>query len=103
MMSMNYGIMCQPGDVVLLPFPSSDHSTSKKRPVIVLKEPDQRGDFACLAVTSSFYQKGSFVLSGEHFATGVLPRLSWVRISKVYTVNRSLIAGVFGSIYPHIF
>lgn len=29
--------MCQPSDVVLLPFPFSDFSAQKKRPVLVLK------------------------------------------------------------------
>ncbi len=46
----------QPGDVVLLPFPYSDGNVSKRRPVLLLTEPDTVDDVICLAVTSSSVQ-----------------------------------------------
>lgn len=43
---------CEPGDLVLIPFPFADLKATKKRPVLVLTRPDRPGDFIGLAVTS---------------------------------------------------
>ena len=43
---------CKPGELVAIPFPYSDLTTRKRRPVLVLSHPDDRGDFVGLAVTS---------------------------------------------------
>ena len=43
---------CEPGDLVVIPYPYSDLSASKKRPVLVVTAPDRHGDFIALAVTS---------------------------------------------------
>ncbi len=37
--------MYQPSEVVLLPFPFTDLSASKKRPVLILEKPNFQGDF----------------------------------------------------------
>ena len=44
--------MSRAGDVVLLPFPFTDLSATKKRPVLLLSDEDSLGDFLALAVTS---------------------------------------------------
>ena len=36
---------CKPGELVGIPFPYSDLTTRKKRPVLVLTSPDRHGDF----------------------------------------------------------
>ncbi len=36
---------CKPGELVGIPFPYSDLTTKKRRPVLVLTNPDRRGDF----------------------------------------------------------
>ena len=43
--------MFERGDLVLIPFPFSDLSAAKKRPVLLLTRPDVYGDFIALAVT----------------------------------------------------
>lgn len=43
---------CKTGDLVGIPFPYSDLSTQKRRPVLVVTAPDSRGDFMGLQVTS---------------------------------------------------
>ena len=45
-------MICKPGDLVGIPFPYSDLTTKKRRPVLVLTAPDRHGDFMGLAVTS---------------------------------------------------
>jgi hypothetical protein len=47
---MMSGMTCKPGDIVGLPFPFSDLTSQKKRPVLVLTQADFRGDFMGLAI-----------------------------------------------------
>lgn len=42
--------MFEAGALVLLPFPYSDVSASKRRPVLALTRPDEYGDFIGMAV-----------------------------------------------------
>lgn len=39
--------------IVLVPFPYTDLSASKKRPVLLLTDTNARGDFIAMALTSS--------------------------------------------------
>jgi len=79
--------MYQPGDVLLLPFPFSDRNSAKKRPILLLKSADSLGDFICLAVTSVPDHSDGFLLRATDFVDGSLPRESWVRTEKAYTLN----------------
>jgi hypothetical protein len=40
------------GDLLLVPFPFTDLSAAKRRPVLALTAPDTYGDFMALPVTS---------------------------------------------------
>ena len=42
----------QPSDLVLLPFPFSDLSAQKKRPVLVMTAPNAQGDFLAVQISS---------------------------------------------------
>jgi mRNA interferase MazF len=42
-----------PGDVLLLPFPFSDISNTKKRPALVLAVAEKWGELVCAMLTSS--------------------------------------------------
>jgi len=91
--------MYRAGEVVLLPFPFSDIPVSKKRPVVVLADHDSVGGFVCTAVTSSTEEIGNRVeLAQSDFVQGTLPKKSWVRVSKVYTVNVDAVVGRFGTL-----
>jgi len=81
------GMTYQPGDVLLIPFPFSDRLASKKRPVLLLTTPDEMGDIICLPITSSIHHADGFRLLSEHFREGQLPKASWVRTGKAYTLN----------------
>ena len=83
----------QVGSIALVPFPFSDLSRSKLRPVLVLTPPDQQGDFVALAITSQRYHPGAVPIEATGLLSGSLPRPSWIRTDKVFTLNHSLVTG----------
>lgn len=84
-------MMFERGCLLLIPFPFSDLSATKRRPVLVLTEPDGYGDFIALAVTSKQRHEHSLPLEAPHLASGSLPVSSWVRTDRVVTLNASLV------------
>jgi mRNA interferase MazF len=90
--------MYKAGDLVLLPFPFSDLSTTKRRPVLMLTEPDTQGDFVACPVTSRSGWTHGRLLSQADLAGGTLPLVSWVRTDKVVTLHIGLILRRFGRV-----
>jgi mRNA interferase MazF len=83
--------MHQASDVVLLPFPFSDLSASKQRPVLLLKRPNAQGDFVAAQITSQLRHHPQVALDAADFDLGVLPKPSIVRVDKLFTLNEVLI------------
>jgi mRNA interferase MazF len=90
--------MYLPGDVVLLPFPFSDLSASKKRPVLILRATNSQGDFLAVQITSQPSYANALVLEQEDFRIGVLPKQSFVRPDKLITLNTSLVIHRMGQL-----
>lgn len=90
--------MYQPGEVVIIPFPFSDLAAAKRRPVLVLTPPDSRGDFTCLAITSQEPRQFAVPLTQDDMQEGTLPKRSWVRTAKVYTLSIELVVSRFGQL-----
>jgi len=65
---------CKPGQLVGIPFPYTDMSAKKKRPVLVLTHPDRHGDFMGLAVTSVPTGESAIAIDEESMATERLPK-----------------------------
>lgn len=89
---------CKPGDLVFVPFPYSDLTTSKKRPVLVLTAPDRHGDFIGLAVTSVQTNAHAVRIESADLSQGSLPRTSWVRLDKIFTLAEGSIFKPFGTL-----
>lgn len=84
------------GNIVLIPFPFTDLSGNKLRPTLVLSE-------SPLDVTVSFittqlqWQEPTDIILQPQSKNGI-KKLSLVRLSKIATIERSLIVGIIGSI-----
>lgn len=91
------------GDLVLLPFPFTDLSSQKRRPALVLRDSDLRGDFVALAITSQRQDLAAALIEPTDLAEGVLPKTSWVRLDKPYSFNSKLVVARFGSLKPQHF
>ena len=79
------------GDIVVIPFPFSDLSGSKRRPALVLA--DLGGDDVILCQITSVARNDSNAVPIDtiDIATGTLPVKSFVRPSKIFTASRHLV------------
>ena len=93
----------EPGDIVLIPFPYSDLSSAKKRPVLVLTPLDRHGDFIAAGITSAEQQGDAVILNTESLLSGRLPKKSWVRTDKVFTLSREIVEKRFGAVRAETF
>ena len=77
------------GSVVLVPFPFSDLSQSKRRPAVVLASAE-RGDWILCQVTSKSYGDARAVeLTDADFKQGSLRLVSFARPAKLFTAHES--------------
>ncbi len=83
--------MLQVAEIVLTPFPFTDLTAQKKRPVLVISEVDANNDFIALAITSKQKENNVVHLTNQQLITGSLPKESWIRTDKVFTFNTSLV------------
>jgi mRNA interferase MazF len=91
-------MICNPGDRMLIPFPYADLSAAKKRPILALTAPDRHGDFIALAVTSVEQNEHATKLRAEQLVQGALPKTSWVRLDKVFTLSAQSIVKTLGTV-----
>ncbi len=98
--------MHKQGEIVLLPFPFSDLSDLKKRPVVIIsndKYNSSSNDVIVLAVTSNITVKSNGItLSQKDMGTGVLIKPSKIRTDKIFTISKQLIIKTFGKIKPEV-
>ena len=84
------------GDLVLIPFPFTDLSGSKLRPALILAETP-------LDVTVSFittqlqWQESTDILLQPNVTNGI-KKISLIRLSKMATIDKTLVKGKIGSI-----
>ncbi len=86
------------GDVVVVPFPFSDLSSSKKRPALVVANLT-RNDIILIQITSEARtDEYAIVLKNEDFKNGSLNQISMIRPNKLFTADNSIISYKIGSI-----
>ena len=86
------------GDVVIIPFPFSDLSGSKRRPALVLA--DLPGDDIILCQITSQHTTGKFAVSltKRDFISGELPVASNIRVTRIFTADKNIIVRKAGLI-----
>ena len=95
--------MLNRSDIVQIPFPFSDLSRQKCRPVLILSTPDIFGDFLAAAITSQAGHADAVLLQDDDLVEGRLPKASWVRASKLFSLNRDSVVVTLGSLKPDAF
>ena len=80
------------GDVVVVHFPFSDLTSSKKRPALVLAALDGNDQILCqITSRESGSDKYAVDLDNKDFKTGQLNIPSYIKPSKLFTADKSLI------------
>lgn len=86
------------GDVVVIPFPFSDLTGSKRRPALVLA--DLPGDDILLCQITSQQTQDPFAirLDNTDFSSGSLPTSSYIRPARIFTADKSIIVRRAGTV-----
>lgn len=83
------------GDIVLVSFPFTDLTSSKRRPALIISPESFNAageDLVLAAITSHITDDPNVVhLSGADFSEGWLPKKSIVKTTKLFTIHSSLI------------
>jgi mRNA interferase MazF len=94
--------MPERGDLLLIPFPFTDLSAAKRRPVLALTAADSYGDFIALPVTSRPQIEHGLAITAADLVSGSLPAASWIRTNRIVTLNASLVIKTVGRVSGHI-
>ena len=82
------------GDIVLVPFPFTDLSSSKRRPALVISPDafnDRMEDVVVAAITSQLTSEHAVTSDQSDCVNGMLPRVSVVKLAKVFTIHSTLV------------
>ena len=99
-------MMYKQGDIVFIPIPFTDLTSSKKRPVLILSDNrynEITDDVIVAAITSIVDDKTYTVkITKADLTEGTLLYDSCVRADKLYTLSQSIIIKKFGTVKNEI-
>ena len=84
------------GDVVVIPFPFSDLSGSKKRPAFVVADLPGEDIIVCQITSKAKSDPFALPLEAHDFITGGLPVDCFIRPNKIFTADKNLVLSVAG-------
>ncbi|MEN9376091.1 MAG: hypothetical protein RL710_1248 [Pseudomonadota bacterium] len=91
--------MLEAGTIVLIPFPYSDLSNVKKRPVLMLSQPDHQGDFVGMPLTTKRQPSPALqIAAGPLNVSGSLVANSWVKTDTVFSLCETQVIKVLGCV-----
>jgi len=79
------------GDIVVIPFPFSDLSGSKRRPALVIADIEGEDVILCQITSVARNDNYAVPIDSSDFESGSLPVKSFVRPNKIFTASRRLI------------
>lgn len=89
------------GDIVLVGFPFSDIFSKKLRPALIITEESKFQDFILAFITTQFEQREKYDIlltaDSKDFQKTGLKRDSLLKLNKLTTLNKKMIAGKIGS------
>lgn len=95
-------MMYKQGDILLIPIPFSNLSSSKRRPVLVLSNNSYNKlseDIVVAAITSNIRGLDfETLINNEHLIIGRLPKTSCVRSDKIYTLSKNIVIKNYGQV-----
>ena len=93
------GITYKQREIVLVPFPYSDLTSTKRRPVLIISNDAYNRKFqdvvVCVITGNQFQDSYSVELRNEDLEIGVLPENSVVKTHKLFTIHQGKIIKKF--------
>jgi len=86
------------GDVVVLPFPFSDLSASKRRPALVVAQGEYDDVILCQITSKPKKGAKAVELKDKDFQLGKLKITSYVRPKKIFTADLGIVLYIVGKI-----
>ena len=92
---MKSGTMYEQRDIVIVPFPFSDLSAVKHRPVLIIsnnKDNKESEDIVTCGITSNLNNaKHSVLIENNNLELGYIPSKSRIKVDKLFTLDKSII------------
>ncbi|HRJ31482.1 MAG TPA: type II toxin-antitoxin system PemK/MazF family toxin [Cyclobacteriaceae bacterium] len=88
------------GDIVVVPFPFSDLSSSKRRPALVIVNLPGEDIILCQVTSQLTKDEFSISLLDSDFDFGGLKQQSNIRPNRIFTASKSIIRYRAGSVKP---
>ena len=103
---MKSGMTYEQGEIVLIPYPFSDLSAIKQRPVLILSNNiynSKTEDIVVCGITSNIKDSEySVLLENKNLVNGNLPIKSRIKADKLFTLKNSLIKKRIGKVEQEI-
>ena len=94
-------------EIVLVPFPYSDLSSTKRRPVLIVSNDAYNKKFqdvvVCVITSNQHTDDYSLTLENENLEMGVLPESSVVKAHKLFTIHQGKIIRKFSLVKTDYF
>ena len=99
-------MMYKQGDIILIPIPFTDLSSSKRRPVLILSNNNYNSntdDIVVVAITSNILLKDySIIITTDDLVDGSLKVDSCIRVDKIYTLSQNIVIKRFGTVNENV-
>lgn len=106
-MKMKFGITYNQGEIVIIPFPFSDLSSIKQRPVLILSKDVNNSiseDIITCGITSRLKDvKYSVLIDNNNLDSGKIPIKSRIKVDKLFTVKKDIIKNKIAKINQSTF
>ena len=79
------------GDVVVVPFPFSDLTATKRRPALVIAELSGDDLILCQITSNKIMDSYSIELSDNNFESGNLNKTSNIRPNRIFTADKKIL------------
>jgi mRNA interferase MazF len=79
------------GDIVVVPFPFSDLTRSKRRPALVIAELEADDLILCQITSHEIRDKYAIQIAENDFESGILKQRSNIRPNRIFTADRRIV------------
>jgi len=79
------------GDIIILEFPFSNLMQAKRRPSLVIKVPKGDDIIVCQITGKSYEKSIEILIKKEDFRKGNLKVESYMRLDKIFSIEKSLV------------